>query len=233
MSVSRFLSRILFPSARCMCCDEPRRISADKVLCESCRAALDKLRITHLHCPRCLSFQSAGKQCSFCAQDGMRGIDRAYAPYQYRDEARQLVLRLKFGPFEEAGLPLARAMVKTVSGQSFDYLVPVPLHRLNQRERGFNQAELLCQMIQRHRPDLALLNALEKPNKTKRQSTLSKEDRATNAHQKYRAVANVRDKWILLVDDVRTTGATTQDCARALLEAGAAGVSLLSATVAD
>ena len=233
MNIIALLSRLLFPNARCMCCDEPRRIATGEVICEACQAALENLRITHLRCPRCLSFLSAGKQCSFCAQGGLQGIDKAYAPFIYRDEARQLVLQLKFGPFEDAGRPLASAMATSISGLSFHYLVPVPLFHLHQRERGYNQAEILCHMIQRIRPDLPLLNALEKPHQTRRQSTLNKEDRIKNAQNKFCAVADVSGKNILLVDDVRTTGATAQDCARALLEAGAAGVSLLSATVAD
>ena len=233
MKAPSFLAGILFPAARCLCCDEPRRIAPGQQLCEACAAALEELRIEGLRCPKCLSFLSQGKQCSFCAQGGMFGIERAYAPYQYRDEARQLILLLKFGAFESAGFPLAAAMALCISGQYFDYLVPVPLHKSSLRERGYNQAELLCRMVQRHRPDLALMNALEKPHPTKRQSGLKKEDRLKNANGKYCAFDAVSNKRVLLVDDVRTTGATAQDCARALRQAGASSVCLLSATVAD
>ncbi|MDD4080448.1 MAG: phosphoribosyltransferase family protein [Eubacteriales bacterium] len=186
----------------------------------------------HLSCPRCLSFLSQGKVCSLCARGGLSGIERAYAPYIYRDEARQLVIRLKFGPCEEAGPPLAQAMAQAITGQDFDLMVPVPLYRDNQRERGFNQAELLARILQRFRPDLPLQLALEKTAKTRRQSSLRHDDRFENTRNKYRAIVDVRGKTILLVDDVRTTGATAQDCARALKEAGAKAISLLTATVA-
>ena len=233
MKIGAFLSSLLFPQARCLGCDEPRRLDAGQLLCASCAQALSEKGIEQLFCPRCLSFLSQGKQCSFCAQGGLMGIDRAFAPFHHREEARQLVLRLKFGPVEAAGRPLAQAMALTITGQHFDYLVPVPLHRSNHRQRGFNQAEMLCRMIQHHRPDLALLIALEKHERTRRQSSLKRVARLENAHNKYRAVAEVTGKGILLVDDVRTTGATAQDCARALREAGALRVSLLTATVAD
>lgn len=233
MRPGALMAWLLFPRARCLCCDEPRRLDAGHSLCSRCQDALSEAKTDLLRCPRCLSFLSQGRVCSFCAQGGLSGIERAYSPFVYRDEARQLVLRLKFGPCEEAAPPLGLAMARSITGQHFDLLVPVPLHRENLRERGFNQAELLAQMLQRHRPDLPLLSALEKHTKAKRQSSLKHEERFKNARHKYRAVADVRDKKILLVDDVRTTGATAQDCARALRSANAQSISLLTAAVAS
>ncbi len=232
MRLAQRVSALLFPQARCLCCDEPRLLDAGQPLCAGCQAALMEARIGDLTCPRCLSFLSQGRVCSFCAQGGLAGIDRAYAPFSYRDEARQLVVRLKFGPCQEAGPPLARAMAQAITGQAFDYLVPVPLHRLDHRARGFNQAELLSQLLQRQRPDLPLLCALEKHVKTQRQSSLNLEARLENARGKFRAIADVKGKAILLVDDVRTTGSTVQECAGVLRAAGATSVSLLTATVA-
>ncbi len=225
---------LLFPSSRCLCCDEPRRLDPGKLLCEACQAGLMACELdSGLRCSRCLSFRSQGKVCSFCAQGGLLGIERAYAPYRYIDEARTLVHRLKFGPFQDAGKPLAAAMAQAITGLDFDCLVPIPLYRGHLRARGYNQAEQLCRMIQVHRPDLALQNALIKPQKTRRQSSLGRIDRQRNVSGKFRAACDMTGKHVLLVDDVRTTGATAQDCARALREAGAARVSLLTATVAD
>ena len=232
MRPGKHLSSLLFPRARCLCCNDPRHLVAGQSLCPRCRDALLEMKTSHLCCPRCLSFLNQEKACSFCARGGLSGIERAYAPFIYRDEARMLVLRLKFGPFEEAGPPLAMAIAKAITGQGFDFLVPVPLYRDNLRERGFNQAELLARMLQHHRPELPLLLALEKTSKTRRQSSLGHEERFVNARQKYRTVANVSGKKLLLIDDVRTTGATAQDCARALKEANAHSISLLTATVA-
>lgn len=233
MKIHAFLFSLLFPQARCLACDEPRRLESGQALCAACRDSLMAQKISEPHCPRCLSYTASGTQCSFCAQGGLEDIDRAYAPFRHREEARELVLRLKFGPFEEAGPPLADAMSFAISGCQFDAMVPVPLHRNRLRERGFNQAEMLCRLVQRRRPDLALINALERYGKTRRQSSLQKGDRFQNVHGKFRALTRVDGKKILLVDDVRTTGATAQECARMLKEAGAASVSLLTATVAE
>ncbi len=162
----------------------------------------------------------------------MQYLDGAFAPFMYTSIVRQLIRQLKFGPVELAASPLASAMVLCVSGQSFDSLVPVPLHKSGERERGVNQSMLLCRLIGKQ-TGIPILNALAKIRRTKRQSSLPGDKRAMNVRDAYSVRDTVRNLRILLVDDVRTSGATARECAKVLREAGASSVSLLTAAVAD
>ncbi|NLM85801.1 MAG: ComF family protein [Clostridiales bacterium] len=222
---------LVFPQVRCLCCDEPREINKDQPLCEACMASLEGLRIKDTSCPNCLSPKTSGQSCAYCADGGMAGLERAYAPYAYKDEARKLIMALKFGPVLLAAKPLAMEMALCISGVRFDALVPVPLHKDRQRERGMNQSEELCKLIEEY-TGLPVLLALSKKRKTKRQSDLPKHLRHDNVKDAFEATMDVLGLDIVLVDDVRTTGSTARECAKALKEAGAASVSLLTAAVA-
>jgi competence protein ComFC len=121
---------------------------------------------------------------------------------------------------------LIREAAPALRGQNWDFIVPVPLHPLKQREREFNQAEILA----RHLSNAAKipLNArlLRRVSPTATQTLLTREQRAKNMRGAF-AVRNglkLDGEKIILVDDVFTTGATTSACARTLRAAGAAEV---------
>lgn len=223
---------LLFPKARCLSCDEPRQIDAGSPLCPSCADELESLRVPENVCGRCLSPVKAGQACAFCLQGGMGCMERAFAPYVYKDLARKLVLLLKFGPVEAAALPLCREMAFAISGIRFDALVPVPLHPARQRERGMNQSRVLCGLIS-GQTGFPVLDALKKTRYGQRQSSLPKAAREGNVKDAFAPRLPVEGKDILLVDDVRTSGATARECARVLMEARAASVCLLTAAVAN
>ena len=108
----------------------------------------------------------------------------------------------------------------------WDYIVPVPLHHLKQREREFNQAERLARRLGRALKIPVQTNLLKRHVPTRTQTLLSRPERAANVRHafalgKLRRLGGAR---IVLVDDVLTTGATTSACARVLRTAGAADV---------
>lgn len=231
-SLLQSFADLLFPNARCLGCDEPREIDAGGQLCAPCMKELASLRVPDSVCGRCLSPVKVGQACAFCAAGGLGMIERAFAPYVYKDLVRKLVLMLKFGPVAEAAAPLCREMALSVSGIRFDALVPVPLHPVRQRERGMNQSAVLCGLIS-DQTGFPALGALGKTRYVPRQSSLPKAAREDNVRHAFTVIAPVSGKDILLVDDVRTSGATARECARVLREAGAASVCLLTAAVAN
>lgn len=101
--------------------------------------------------------------------------------------------------------------------------MPVPLHRVRRRERGFNQSRLLARDLGRLREMKVLDGALVKVRNAPAQAGLRAAERERNAVGAYavRRPDKVRGKVIVLVDDVTTTGATLRECARVLVEAGA------------
>jgi competence protein ComFC len=110
-----------------------------------------------------------------------------------------------------------------------DALVPVPLHALRQRDRGYNQAALLASAIAR-RTGHNLLDALKRQRPTTTQTHFDRRQRMRNLRDAFalRQNVNVTNLNLLLVDDVLTTGSTVNECARTLLAAGARHVDALT-----
>jgi ComF family protein len=108
-----------------------------------------------------------------------------------------------------------------------EILVPVPLHRLRHAQRGFNQAEELCEQLVSRVP-LPVATDVRRIRITKSQSGLSAEDRHKNVDGAFAAGHAVRGRRALIVDDVMTTGQTCGALAATLLRAGASEVSVLT-----
>lgn len=225
------IADLIFPPARCLGCDEPRDLEESACLCAKCREELAGLRTLDKVCPNCQSPIKKGYPCAYCLNGGMEGLDRAYAAFLYHDLAQKLVIALKFGPIEKAAEPLSREMALQISGVRFDALVPVPLYRINERERGMNQSRVLASQIS-ELTGIPVLEAVKKIRRTKRQSSLGAKDRKENVKGAFECVQNVSGMELLLIDDVRTTGSTARECAKQLRIKGAKSVCLLSATVA-
>jgi ComF family protein len=110
-------------------------------------------------------------------------------------------------------------------------IVPVPLHPAKERERGFNQAALLAELMA-ERMSLQIKPVLERVRYTTTQTAFDREERMENLRNAFRLrkKADVRHLRVLLIDDVLTTGSTLSECARVLRRAGA--VSIHAATAA-
>jgi len=112
----------------------------------------------------------------------------------------------------------------------FDYLIPVPLHPKRLRERGFNQALLLSKTMKGIPPKKIKPGILKRVRHTPPQVRLNPVERRRNVRGAFalKDPEGVRGKSILLVDDVFTTGATVNECARVLKKAGAGRVSVVT-----
>jgi ComF family protein len=159
--------------------------------------------------------------------------DRARAAVRYDDIARALVLAFKYGD----RLDLARMMGGWMAraGRELtanaDVMLPVPLHWRRLWARRFNQSAALASAISEISGVPVLHEALKRVRATPQQVGLSKTQRADNVQGAFRVPAeqkvNVAGRRVLLVDDVLTSGATADTCARTLLRAGAAQVEVL------
>ncbi|MBI2640474.1 MAG: ComF family protein [Candidatus Sungbacteria bacterium] len=168
-----------------------------------------------------------GRTCTACRKKS--SIYAFLSPFLYNDEViRGLVSSLKYQRVKSLGPTLGDML--TEYQQKFDVslprgalFIPIPLHTGRQRIRGFNQAELIAKRLG-ERLGLAMeTGALLKVKKTTPQVELSAEERRKNVIDTFavsKAMA-VKGRTVLLLDDVKTTGATLEEAARVLKEAGA------------
>lgn len=224
--LARAAAALLYPrGANCLCCGDPRRASEEDCLCDACRRRLREKLLPPGACPRCLTPLKKGKPCAFCLSPFMQPLDKVYAPYRYAGEARRLIHALKFDACDEALPLLAGPMADSLTDRDFDCLTPVPLHPRRLRQRGVNQALLLCREIQR-RTGIPTREYLRRIRYRRPQSLTPLNKRRGNVAEDFSALPEAAGQRILLVDDVRTTGSTAWACAKALREAGAESVSL-------
>ena len=143
---------------------------------------------------------------------------------------RNALHALKYAGERRLAAPLGAAIAArwAEAGAGGDMLVPVPIHEERRRRRGYDQAVLLADAAAAHLRIPAVV-ALARDRATLPQFELGRERRAENVADAFRVHGASRTvvarRWIVLVDDVATTGATLVACADALLAAGAAGVS--------
>ena len=208
-------------------------------MCPSCLAKPKALDAEYF-CVQCRApFRSAFPldeegRCALCRR-GLRGFDAAYSFGFYEDELRELIHLFKYGRVQTLVTPLGQLLASALPRErSFDVIVPMPLYWRKRWQRGFNQAALLARDVSR-RTHVPMANALRRVKNTAAQAGLTNAKRRLNVSGAFRAKRRtaLRDKRVLLIDDVLTTGATAASCARALKVAGAAEVTLLTLARAD
>ena len=225
---------LLYP-ATCVVCSA--NVARAEYLCGDCQQRAP--RIVPPFCAKCSEpFPGAITQTFSCANCEHRVLhfDCAVAAYRSRGLVRRLVHQFKYARQRHLRHPIAAWLRETLHdsrlrGRHFDLIVPVPLHPARQRERGFNQAELLADLLAAS-INLPTQTVLERTRYTTTQTAYDRAERMENLHGAFRLRKNrdVRGLQVLLIDDVLTTGSTLSECARVLRKAGA--VSVHAATAA-
>lgn len=176
----------------------------------------------------------AAGRCDLCRL-GLRGFDAAYSFGAYEDTLRELIHLFKYGRVRPLARLFGEWLVSAIPrDQTFDLIVPVPLHWRRKLERGFNQSELLARAVAK-RYGLRPVNAVRRKRPTGVQAGLSNAKRRTNVSGAFQVKrkAQVAGRRVLLIDDVMTTGATLSACAAALKNAGARYVAVLTLARVD
>ena len=155
-------------------------------------------------------------------------LDAVYARYLLRREANthKLVHALKYRGCRRIGIEFGAELARTLSHLNYDdvdALVPVPLHAARRRERGFNQAEILARGAAAVLQIPVYPQALQRGGYTASQTGLTALERQDARRRNFRPgpqISAVRNAHVLIIDDVFTTGATVNACARTLREQG-------------
>lgn len=231
----------LYPP-RCAACGTPLASEAaqQKRVCARCVA-----RVERMPEPRCEicggpleSAVSDAKRCARCLAHPPR-YRHAHTVARYRTTAEDepgslpaLIRRHKYGLDQSVGRALAEYLGDDLplSTEDYDVVIPVPLHWRRLWWRGFNQAALLAAEVAK-RLDLPLdTTAMTRQRFTTPQTSRHHDERIKNVRRAFAVThpERIKNRRILIVDDVMTTGATVDECARVLLAAGAASVDVFT-----
>jgi len=223
----------LFLPPLCLVCDEP--VGGTATLCPTCWKKIQYISLPFCACCGVpFDFPVAdGTLCGACLEDAPQ-FKSARAALLYDDVSKILVLGFKHGDRTHEAKAMAVWMQR--AGGAFweqaDALMPVPLHRWRLFHRRYNQSALLAKEIGALTGKRVLFDVLKRLRATPSQGHLKRKERKENVRgafgvsDKYKKL--VENKTLLLIDDVLTTGATVNECARTLLKAGAKQVYVLT-----
>jgi ComF family protein len=231
------LASILFP-APCRICGETLVTASAIPICQICLDSFE--RLAGPACGRCgrpfispVAIQAREPLCHACRRD-VYAFDVARSFAKYNNAMARTIILLKYEEVTRLGAWFAARLEEVVAREPeillADVVVPVPLHPLRQRERGYNQAELIARPLAKRLglPLSSYLLVRTKPRPDKHRLTHRERWSTVRGAYATRTGTQVDKLRILLVDDVLTTGATLDACSRALCEAGAARVAGLT-----
>ena len=230
MQTARLALDIALPTL-CVACREP--VAGDGV-CATCWARLSF--IAPPFCPRLgipFIYDPGPGMLSMEAIADPPAYARARAAVRYDDVARTLVHALKYQDRTDLAPAMGRWMARAGREllQEADVLVPVPLHWKRGWSRRYNQSGALARVIGRQTGVKLSSEALRRVRPTQQQIGLSRKERASNVQGAFKVAADrqslIHGRRVVLIDDVLTSGATADACARALLRAKAASVDVL------
>lgn len=214
-SIFTHISEYIFPIF-CLGCDRE-----GIWLCDECFQFAEHPGV--FFCPVCHADRPLGQACSSCLP--LSYVSRHVAMFPYQDDALigDVIRHIKYHYIEELLGLLSCAVEKTVERQQGHFqgveaIIPIPLHKKRYAERGFNQAELIAQMVSRA-TDIPVSTSLVRVRATPHQARLGKEERMVNVKDAFHA-PQLPYKRVLLVDDVYTTGTTMQEAAKTLRFSG-------------
>ena len=232
--MQNLLMDIIFPQQVCCICREPGRYGTRQPWCKKCQESLVVMQDSLPICDKCGKYLDSGEGlCTECyTKSPLFHIARSVGPY---DEPYRIAIKvLKFMGRRHLAVRMGHMMAQVIKEETrfwpIDLIVPVPASYGHLKQRGFNQTEELGRQISKElrvKMDATILSRIKE---TPSQRELSKEEREKNLLCAFRVQDNAKiyRKNLLLVDDVYTTGSTSKECTRTLLDSQAARVCVIT-----
>lgn len=180
-------------------------------------------------CPKC--YYNLKKECKYIK---LKEDDfYIYCIGEYKEKLRKIILKFKF----KESAYLSNTLIEIINKnkkfvnylKEYDYIIPVPMYITNKNIRGYNQTELLAKHIKEKLEINYLKDILIKIKQNKKQSSLNEKKRMENVKNVYelRNGYLLKDKKILILDDIYTTGSTVKACRKELLKSEAKNIDVL------
>lgn len=224
------LRDLIYPNCCLACKNRIKPCGAEQnFICAPCRDKIEmNLPPFCACCGRRLAKDSLVKNiCSGCLKTKFH-FDRAFSPCRYSGTIKKLIHEFKYAGRDYLGQsfgPIMNNFIKEYSlpVEYVDFIIPIPLHNSRLREREFNQAQILSEQVGKEFNKKVLTGVLIRNKATKTQTELNPEERRLNVEKSFYVTkpALVKNRNLLLIDDVFTTGATSSEAARSLKESGA------------
>jgi len=231
---SKLAELIFFPSL-CELCSRLLEHPDEKVVCRTCLQGIKQRGKNYCLC--CGRFFDVSSEPHFCArcvkQPPSFSIHRSCG--RYEDKLKDFIILYKYRKFRILGTLLAEFAFKTLGKDedlwwNVEAVIPVPLHPVKEKRRGFNQARLIARRLADYKNVELMEGYLLKIKNTPPQTSLEANERLKNLKRAFcvRGAEKLEGKVVLLVDDVFTTGSTLQECSSELRKAGVKEVRALT-----
>lgn len=210
-------------------------------ICHLCDASLNEKE--NLICKSCWSNipynQISLKSNQISSISGEKFFSEFHWCFTVQDEVLEIIHLFKYRGYRKLRNQLSSYLIrkteKILSIKNIDLLVPVPLHKKREQQRGFNQSFLLCENITEETKIPSIKDLLIRTKNNISQTGLNREERAVNVKNIFSINKDydITGKTILILDDVFTTGATINECANVLMKNGAREVTVLTLLYAE
>ena len=218
-AAGRRLSSRLLPGS-CLLCGAD---SKTEPICPACQTDLPALPARL--CPHCADQTTHGERCGACLKDPPQ-FDLTVAAFRYDFPLDRVVHALKYSHQLALANWFGQQLQVRITDRAFDKIVPLPLHVDRLRERGFNQAGEIAKVLGALLALPVDLEMVVRTRATSPQADLADKERRRNVHGAFECQGDLSGQRILLIDDVMTTGATANECARTLKIHGAQSVTV-------
>ncbi len=216
----------LFYPHRCPSCNIPCK--KPEIFCPTCRVGIEP--IVEPLCPRCFIPYESGEShlCNSCRLNPPP-FERAVAVFRYGGEIATAIQKYKYGGQVHLGRPLGSLLRHHLKALNPEIITPVPLDPVRLSRRGFNQSFFLIKGAARKTNSRLIPRLLMRVHRGSPQAskTISERKKLKSSVFGVRYPKLIKNRRVLLVDDVMTTGATARACSQAIIKAGAESVSVL------
>ncbi len=238
MNIFGYLLDWIYPP-RCIFCRDLIPLYEKRGVCGSCEPDLPwVVGCTCEKCGKPVSIETTKNMCSDCTKREY-AYTRGWAVLLYAGRVREMVYRFKYSGHLQYAPVLGEIMVTYIKQKTdtkiFDILIPVPMHKTKQKQRGYNQAALLAAAISDRLHIPTDEDILIRTKQTKAQSGLSIIERQNNIKDAFQVQrpTMIEHKIVLLIDDIYTTGSTIEGCSKVILAAGARAVYFLALSIGE